>query len=78
MADRTRPIVRLSVTDRMVTKGYRKGVYEWVTKGIGDVDTNPVAALATGDASASTVRECILADTWRRLAQQNGRLQAGL
>ncbi len=32
--DRTRPIVRLEVMNRMVTKGYRKGVYEWVTKGI--------------------------------------------
>jgi len=26
-ADRTRPIVRLDVMNRMVTKGYRKGVY---------------------------------------------------
>src|SRR5579864_1170209 len=34
MADRTRPIVRLAVTDGMVTKGYQKGVYDWVTKGI--------------------------------------------
>ena len=33
MAYRTRPIVRPGVTNRMVTKGYRKGVYEWVTKG---------------------------------------------
>ena len=23
--------------NRMVTKGYQKGVYEWVTKGIGEV-----------------------------------------
>jgi len=30
---RTRPIVRLDVTNRMVTKGYQKGVYERVTKG---------------------------------------------
>ena len=30
---RTRPIVRLRVMNRMVTKGYRKGVYERVTKG---------------------------------------------
>jgi hypothetical protein len=29
---RTRPIVRLDVMNRMVTKGYRKGVYERVTK----------------------------------------------
>ena len=36
MADRTRPIVRLDIVDRMVTKGYRKGVYERVTKGIGE------------------------------------------
>jgi len=35
MAYRTRPIVRLEVMNRMVTKGYQKGVYEWVTKGIG-------------------------------------------
>jgi hypothetical protein len=35
MADRTRPIVRLEVMNRMVTKGYQKGVYERVTKGIG-------------------------------------------
>jgi len=33
MADRTRPIVRLEVMNRMVTKGYQKGVYERVTKG---------------------------------------------
>ena len=32
--DRTRPIVRLDLMNRMVTKGYQKGVYEWVTKGI--------------------------------------------
>jgi hypothetical protein len=29
-----RPIVRLEVMNRMVTKGYQKGVYERVTKGI--------------------------------------------
>ena len=29
---RTRPIVRLDVMNRMVTKGYQKGVYERVTK----------------------------------------------
>ena len=34
MAYRTRPIVRLEVMDRMVTKGYQKGVYRRVTKGI--------------------------------------------
>ncbi|PYX31065.1 MAG: hypothetical protein DMG77_07500 [Acidobacteria bacterium] len=34
MAVRTRPIVRLDVTNRMVTEGYQKGVYERVTKGI--------------------------------------------
>jgi hypothetical protein len=34
MADRTRPIVRLDVMEGMVTKGYRKGVYRRVTKGI--------------------------------------------
>src|SRR3954453_12963061 len=34
MADRTRPIVRLEVMNRMVTKGYRKGVYPRVTNGI--------------------------------------------
>src|SRR5581483_243493 len=28
MTDRTRPIVRLEVMDGMVTKGYRKGVYQ--------------------------------------------------
>jgi hypothetical protein len=28
---RTRVIVRLGLQNRMVTKGYRKGVYEWVT-----------------------------------------------
>jgi len=33
--DRTRPIVRLDLTNRMVTKGYQKGVYERVTKGTG-------------------------------------------
>jgi len=32
--DLTRPIVRLDLLNRMVTKGYQKGVYEWVTKGI--------------------------------------------
>jgi hypothetical protein len=32
--DRTKPIVRLDIGNRMVTKGYRKGVYERVTKGI--------------------------------------------
>jgi len=35
MADRTRAIVRLDVMEGMVTKGYRKGVYERVTKGTG-------------------------------------------
>jgi hypothetical protein len=30
---RTRVIVRLGLKNRMVTKGYRKGVYEWVTCG---------------------------------------------
>jgi len=34
MADRTRPIVRLDDMEGMVTKGYRKGVYRRVTKGI--------------------------------------------
>jgi hypothetical protein len=34
--DRTRPIVLLDVMNRMVTKGYRKGVYERVTKGTAD------------------------------------------
>ena len=34
LAYRTRPIVRLEGGMRMVTKGYQKGVYEWVTKGI--------------------------------------------
>jgi hypothetical protein len=34
MAGRTRAIVRLGGANRMVTKGYRKGVYERVTKGI--------------------------------------------
>jgi len=32
---RTRPIVRLDIMNRMVTKGYQKGVYERVTKGTG-------------------------------------------
>jgi hypothetical protein len=36
MADRTRPIVRPAHMDRMVTKGYQKGVYERVTKGTGE------------------------------------------
>jgi len=40
MAFRTRPIVRPDVTNRMVTNGYRKGVYERVTKG-----TSPAAGL---------------------------------
>ncbi len=31
MVFRTRVIVRLGTQNRMVTKGYRKGVYEWVT-----------------------------------------------
>jgi hypothetical protein len=34
MAGRTRAIVRLDGANRMVTKGYQKGVYERVTKGI--------------------------------------------
>jgi hypothetical protein len=34
MAGWTRAIVRLDGVNRMVTKGYQKGVYEWVTKGI--------------------------------------------
>ena len=34
MAGRTRAIVRLDGWNRMVTKGYQKGVYERVTKGI--------------------------------------------
>lgn len=34
MAGWTRAIVRLEGVNRMVTKGYQKGVYEWVTKGI--------------------------------------------
>jgi hypothetical protein len=33
--DPTRPIVRLEVMNRMVTKGYQKGVYERVTQGTG-------------------------------------------
>src|SRR5579859_2150636 len=33
MVHRTRPIVRLEVMNRMVTKGYRKGVYRRVTSG---------------------------------------------
>ena len=36
MAGWTRAIVRLDGPNRMVTKGYRKGVYKWVTKGIWD------------------------------------------
>ena len=34
IADRTRPIVRPRARKRVVTKGYRKGVYDRVTKGI--------------------------------------------
>jgi hypothetical protein len=34
MAGWTRAIVRLEGGKRMVTEGYQKGVYEWVTKGI--------------------------------------------
>lgn len=33
----TRPIVRRGVRNRMVTKGYRKGVYERITKGTGRI-----------------------------------------
>src|SRR6202022_898233 len=33
MVFRTRPIVRRGTENRMVTKGYRKGVYERVTQG---------------------------------------------
>jgi len=44
MADRTRPIVRLEVMNRMVTKGYQKGVYERVTKGIEGAPAIVVAA----------------------------------
>ena len=32
-------IVRLGLQNRMVTKGYRKGVYEWVTYGT-SMDSN--------------------------------------
>src|SRR5579863_5049927 len=35
MAGWTSAIVRLEEWNRMVTKGYRKGVYEWVTLGTG-------------------------------------------
>ena len=35
MVLRTRPIVRLDTQNRMVTKGYQKGVYDRVTEGIG-------------------------------------------
>jgi hypothetical protein len=35
MALWTRPIVRPKVQKGMVTKGYQKGVYDWITKGIG-------------------------------------------
>src|SRR5262249_782529 len=41
MAVRTRPIVRLTRANRMVTKGYQKGVYEWVTKGISRLRLDP-------------------------------------
>ena len=44
MAGRTRAIVRLEGVNRMVTKGYQKGVYERVTKGISG-GTGMVAAL---------------------------------
>src|SRR2546421_1790800 len=33
MAVRTRPIVRPDIPNRMVTKGYQKGVYDRITKG---------------------------------------------
>src|SRR5579862_6485589 len=36
MTDRTRPIVRLEVMNRMVTKGYRKGVYRRLPKDSSD------------------------------------------
>ena len=36
MSGRTRAIVRLDTQNRMVTKGYQKGVYDRVTKGITD------------------------------------------
>src|SRR5882724_6445024 len=35
MVLRTRPIVRPDTQNRMVTKGYQKGVYDRVTEGIG-------------------------------------------
>lgn len=34
-AIRTSLIVRLARRNRMVTKGYRKGVYEWVKNSLG-------------------------------------------
>jgi len=39
---RTRVIVRLGRQNRMVTKGYQKGVYDRVTKGTGVSDAPEV------------------------------------
>src|SRR5271167_743879 len=58
MAVRTRPIVRLGVIDRMVTKGYRKGVYERVTKGTGENWRRLLKARERGGPAA--FRDCFL------------------
>jgi hypothetical protein len=46
MTGRTRAIVRLDSPNRMVTKGYQKGVYERVTKGIRGIVWEAVRAVA--------------------------------
>jgi hypothetical protein len=69
MAGWTRAIVRLEGGKRMVTEGYQKGVYEWVTKGIEggnqQLDHVRLDRPRILDASAnvlwgSTVRQCTL------------------
>ena len=56
MAVRTRAIVRLDEWNRMVTKGYQKGVYVRVTKGI----SRRYRGFALSRSAMAWVRNCAL------------------
>jgi hypothetical protein len=84
MADRTSPIVRPGVTNRMVTKGYRKGVYERVTKGIsGSIRAVPPQSTEKNRESGQTPSLSLYSGSMRvqkqesRTENANGKSYAG-
>ena len=72
MAVRTRAIVRLRVENRMVTKGYQKGVYVRVTLGISGANRHieridPRLCFGGKDASTSNQHDSTVTTSSRKM-----------